>query len=83
MKTLKQEGVPFGARMVFRAQHAGFLVMAVCLLLTMQFALVLGLAHESGNDFIEGITDILQSRLERVKKQREKLVRLYGGGTAA
>jgi hypothetical protein len=77
LKTLKQEGVPFGARMVFRAQHALFLAMAIALTLTLPFAFVWSLVHESGSAFIRGATVILHARLERVKRQREKLARMY------
>ena len=82
MKTLKQEGVPLGARMLFRAQHGWFLFMAACLVLTIPFAAMWGFVHESGDDFIEGVTEVLQDRLERVNSHRERLVRLYGGFVA-
>lgn len=82
MKTLRQEGVPFGARMVFRLQHAWFLLMALALLLTVPFVAVWAVVHESGQEFLEGASDVLQSRGERVRQQRDKLVRLYAGPAA-
>ena len=79
LKTLKQEGVPFGARMVFRLQHAGFLLATLGLVLTIPFAALWSLIHPSGQNFIEGVGDVLQARLARVKAQRERLVHLYAG----
>ena len=79
MKTLKQEGVPFGARMVFRAQHVLFCIMAICLVLTIPFVLIWGLVHESGQDFIDRATNVISARLEQVKAQRAKIILMYGG----
>lgn len=79
MKTLKEEGVPLGARIVFRLQHAGLLVMVLGLIPTTPFAVLWAMVHESGFDFILGVTDVLEKKSDQVKRHREKLVRMYGG----
>ena len=77
-KTLKQEGVPFGARWLFRAQYGWLMLMIVCLLLTTPLVALWCLLHDSGIDFVDGVAQVLQDRLESIKSHRVRIVRLYG-----
>lgn len=82
MKTLKEEGVPLGARIVFRLQHTGLLVMVLALIPTTPFAVLWAMVHESGFDFILGVADVLEKKSEQIKEHREKLIRLYRGNAS-
>ena len=79
MKTLKEAGVPFGARMVFRLQHTGFLLMALGLLPTLPFACVWAAFSQSGRWFLLGVCEVIQNRAQQVRQHTERLVRLYAG----
>lgn len=77
MKSLKQEGVPFGARMVFRLQYLGFLSACIGMLLTIPLIFLWGMVHQSGEDFLNGACALIEDRLQQIKKHRDKLIRLY------
>lgn len=79
MKTLKEEGVPFGARMVFRLQYLGFIAASIGMLMTIPLLFLWGMVHQSGEDFINEASNFVETRTEQIKKHREKLIRLYAG----
>ena len=76
-KSLKQCGVPLGARIVFRAQWLPFLGMCLLMICTLPFTVIWCLLHESGMDFMDGLEDVLQERVDRIKAHRKKVVSLY------
>lgn len=77
MKTLKQSGVPLGARIVFRLQWIPFLILALLLVATLPVVFLWGLIHESAHDFLEGCTEVLTERLDGIRRHRERIVGLY------
>jgi hypothetical protein len=77
LKTLKESGVPLGARIVFRLQWVPFITLALLLVATFPFVFLWGLIHESAHDFIQGCNDVLKERLERITRHRERLIGLY------
>ena len=82
MKTLKEQGVPFGARCVFRLQWVLFVGVALLLLLSLPLAILWACFHASGVTFLTGANGVLESRIERIELHRERLVRLYSQDTA-
>lgn len=76
-KTLKQCGVPYGARIVFRLQYAPFVGMCLLMVCTLPFVFLWGLIHESAVDFLEGVTELLSDRLDDLNAHRARVIRLY------
>ncbi len=77
MKTLKECGDPFGARMVFRLQWLPLITMILLFMLTIPAILVWGLVHHSGVDFFEEVLQVIQDKGTEVKDHRDRLVRMY------
>jgi hypothetical protein len=81
--TLKQHGVPFGARIVFRLQWAPFLAMSLLMVCTLPVVFIWGLLHDSAEDFADGLEEVLQKRLDQIKAHRTRLIRMYALGLSA
>lgn len=82
MKTLKEQGVPFGARMLFRLQWLPFLGVSLLLVVSLPFVCLWGLVHESGVVFLRGCCDVLEDRVKRIEQHRDKVLSLYSKGAA-
>lgn len=77
MKSLKECGVPFGARIVFRMQWAPLIAMVLVFALSLPFVAVWGLAHESGLEFIDGVTEMLREKTTEIQQHRNRLIAMY------
>lgn len=83
MKNLKKSGVPFRARLELFGQHAVFALMCVGLLMLTPFLVVWAMLHESGDEFILDVTEVVNQRSKLVERQKAELVRRYSGDAAA
>lgn len=77
MKSLKDEGVPFGARVVFRLQYLGMLLAMACLVMTFPAISIWAMIHDSGVRFLMAITDVLEGWAKSTKAHRDHVVALY------
>lgn len=77
MKTMKESGVPFGARMVFRLAHLPLIVMVFVVIISLPVLFVTGLLVGDMSAVLEPVEEMLEARLERLKARREELVRLW------
>ena len=77
-KTLKQSGVPFGARLLFRLRYLPVVLFAFMLLLTIP---VLALAHVMGSSVLEDVTEFLNQKHEEMKAKHQRIIDLYKGRT--
>lgn len=63
--------------MVFRAQYAWFIGMILCLLVTLPVAALWALLHESGQQFIDALNDMLEEKSVAILKHRQQVIDLY------
>ena len=82
MKTLRQSGVPFGARVLFRLQWLPLIVSVLVLIVSLPILGVWALIHDSGLEFIRGAQEVLEAKKAAVLEHRDKLIKMYAGGAA-
>lgn len=77
IKSLREEGVPFGAQTVFAIRHLPLLGMTMLLSLSTPLLFFLALGSHAGLDLLESLTNGLEARYERLVADRNRLIALY------
>lgn len=77
MKSLKDQGVPLGARILFRLQWLHYILLVTLIILSVPFLLPFWLVLLCNQDMFESIMALMNRQEAKIIAHREKLINLY------
>lgn len=75
--SMKEDGIPFGARMLFRIRHVPTLIWAFSTLLMIGMLVLVSVFKPSSYQLLVKLEDLIDEKLQKVLEDREKLRKLY------